>query len=67
MTDLIAGVEGSGKGQGQEKRPRRKLAEPKTSNKHAMSDAEDEEDGSGGEDLEGGGGEDGDSQRGYDT
>jgi len=63
MTDLITGVEGSGQGKDQGKRPRRKLAEPKASNKPAISDTEDEENRSGGEDQEGGG-EDGDSQRG---
>ena len=63
MADLITGVEGSGQGKDQGKRPRRKLAEPKVPNKPAISDTEGEEKDSGGEDLEGGG-EDGDSQRG---
>lgn len=63
MADLTAGTEGSGQGQGQGKRTRRKVTELKTSNKPTISDAEAEDNDSGGEDLEGGG-EDGDSQQG---
>ncbi|KAG0643965.1 hypothetical protein HOY80DRAFT_253762 [Tuber brumale] len=57
-----AGIEGSGQGEAPGKRTRRKLAEPKISNKHTISDGEDE-DSSGGGGVERDG-EDGDSQQG---